>query len=66
VRVEVRPQDFSDEMSRMQNLRDRIDRQIQAVTGMRVNLELVAPQTLERAVGKATRVIDHRKEKGIL
>ena len=60
VRVEVRPDTFSDKMSDMVNLRDRIDRQIQSIAGIRVHVELVAPQTLERSVGKAKRVIDHR------
>ncbi len=62
VRVEIRPQDFSDEMRVMHHLRDRIDREIQSVTGVRVNVELVAPNTLERSIGKAVRVIDHRKK----
>ena len=66
VSVEIRPQDFSDKMSQMQVLRDRIDREIQSVTGIRAMVELVEPQTLERSAGKAKRVIDHRKEKGIL
>ncbi|MGC9454227.1 MAG: phenylacetate--CoA ligase family protein [Phycisphaerae bacterium] len=60
VRVEVREQDFSDKMSQMQALRDRIDREIQSITGIRMNVELIEPQTLERFVGKAKRVIDHR------
>ncbi|MFP4214995.1 MAG: phenylacetate--CoA ligase family protein [Phycisphaerae bacterium] len=60
VRVEVRPQDFSDEMRLMQALRERIDREIHAVTGIRARVELVAPKTLERFMGKAKRVIDRR------
>ena len=64
VRVEVRPEDFSDRMREMQALRDRIDREIHSITGIRVNVELVEPQTLERSAGKAKRVIDHRREKG--
>ncbi|MFW6065293.1 MAG: phenylacetate--CoA ligase family protein [Planctomycetota bacterium] len=60
VRVEVREQDFSDKMSRMQALRDRIDREIQSITGIRMNVELIEPQTLERFVGKAKRVVDRR------
>ena len=44
----------------MVELRDRIDRDIQAVTGMRVEVELVAAGTLERSAGKAVRVIDRR------
>ncbi len=66
VRVEVRPRDFSDKMAQMQALRDRIDRQIQSVTGIRMKVELVAPQTIERSMGKARRVIDHRREKGLI
>ncbi len=60
IRVEVRPENFSDEMRRMQNLRNRIDREIQAVAGIRATIELVAPKTLDRFQGKAQRVIDHR------
>jgi phenylacetate-CoA ligase len=60
VKVEVRPESFSDEMRRMVDLRDRIDREIQAVTGVRMRVELVAPNTLERSAGKAHRVLDHR------
>ena len=66
VKVEVRPQDFSDKMSQLQELHDRIDREIQSVTSVRMAVELVAPQTLERSAGKAKRVIDHRREKGLI
>ncbi len=62
VRVEVRPQDFSDKMSQMQGLHDRIDREIQSITGIRAKVELVEPQALERFLGKAARVIDHRQQ----
>ena len=61
VKVEVRPESFSDKMSEMQDLRNRIDRRIQAITGIHAQVELVAPQTLERSAGKAMRVIDHRQ-----
>ncbi len=60
VKVEVRPGDFSDEMRQMVELRDRIDREIHAVTGVRMTVELVAPNTLERSAGKARRVLDRR------
>ena len=63
VHVEMRPQDFSDKMSQMQALRERIDREIQSVTGIRMKVDLVEPQTLERSAGKAKRVIDHRRDK---
>jgi phenylacetate-CoA ligase len=61
VKVEVRPADFRDEMRQMVELRDRIDREIHAVTGIRMTVELVAPNTLERSAGKAKRVLDHRR-----
>ena len=64
VHVEIRPQDFSDKMSRMQALREAIARSIQGITGLRCHVNLVEPQTLERSAGKAQRVIDHRREKG--
>ncbi len=64
VYVEMRPQDFSDKMSQMQALRDRIDQEIQAITGLRVTVDLVEPKTLERSFGKAVRVVDRRKNKG--
>ena len=61
VHVEVVPERFSDKMSEMQQLRDRIDREIQSVTGIRMRVNLVAPKTLERFVGKAQRVVDRRE-----
>ncbi|MFP4105927.1 MAG: phenylacetate--CoA ligase family protein [Phycisphaerae bacterium] len=64
VQVEMRTETFSDEMSRMQALRDRIRREIASATGIRMEIKLVKPQTLERFVGKAKRVIDHRREQG--
>ena len=61
VRVEVRPQDFSDEMRQMQELRERIAAAIFSVTGVHMKIELASPQTIERSQGKAKRVLDHRK-----
>ncbi|MBN1257560.1 MAG: phenylacetate--CoA ligase, partial [Planctomycetes bacterium] len=42
VHVEMRAQDFSDRMRSMQQLRERIDREIHSVTGIRMHIELVA------------------------
>src|SRR5690606_12140876 len=66
VRVEIRPELFSDKMREMHDLRNRIDREIHTITGIRVKVELVKPQTLERFMGKAKRVIDHRTQPGVL
>jgi phenylacetate-CoA ligase len=62
VHVEVQEEHFSDRMSEMQALKDDINRQIQNITGLRPNVELVAHRTLERTAGKATHVIDHRSK----
>jgi phenylacetate-CoA ligase len=61
VKVEIRAGEFSDEMRQMVELRDRIDREIHAVTGLRMTVELVAPGSIERSAGKARRVLDHRR-----
>ena len=66
VKVELRPQDFSDKMRQMQQLRERIDHAIHAITGIRVKVELVDPNSIQRSEGKARRVIDRRKEHGKL
>jgi len=65
VRVEMRPQNFSDEMRQMQELRERLAAAIFSVTGVHMKVELATPQTIERSQGKAKRVLDLRKTKGI-
>jgi phenylacetate-CoA ligase len=62
LRVEVVPECFSDEMRQMQALRERLDRAVHAICGVRATIELAAPNTLERFVGKARRVVDNRGE----
>jgi len=62
VKVEMRPSEMRDEMRQLVELRDRIDREIHAVTGVRMTVELVTAGTLERSAGKATRVLDHRRQ----
>ena len=61
VKVEMTKESFSSSMKAMQELKDRIDRAIQSITGLRMNIELVSPNSLERFVGKAQRVVDRRK-----
>lgn len=61
VRVEVRPESFSDKMSEMQRLRERISHEIRAITTIQMVVELVEPQSIPRFEGKAKRVVDHRK-----
>ncbi len=61
VHIEMRPEFFSDSMSKMQELKERIFRAIQSVTGLSMEINLVSPQTIQRFEGKAARVVDHRK-----
>jgi phenylacetate-CoA ligase len=42
-------------------LQRRIGREIQTVTGIRAEILLLEPHTLERSTGKARRVIDRRR-----
>ncbi|MDR0363224.1 MAG: phenylacetate--CoA ligase [Planctomycetota bacterium] len=60
VRVEMLPGMFSASMKEMVALRDRIVQAISSITGIRMEVELVAPQTLQRFLGKARRVTDRR------
>lgn len=62
VKVEMNEATFSSSMKEMQELKDKIDRAIQGMTGLRMNIELVSPNSLERFTGKAQRVIDHRRK----
>jgi len=65
VRVEMRPQNFSDEMRQLQELREKIAAAIFAITGVHMKVELANPQTIERSQGKAKRVLDLRKTRGL-
>ncbi|HKL91704.1 MAG TPA: phenylacetate--CoA ligase, partial [Bacteroidales bacterium] len=61
VHVEVRPENFSDDLSSMLNLRKRIEARIQSVVGIHAQVKLVEPRSIERSTGKAKRVTDNRK-----
>ena len=60
VRVEIAPELFSDKMTDMTQLKERIVLAIQQVTGLYMDVELLPPMTLERFEGKAKRVEDNR------
>lgn len=61
VHVEVRPENFTDDMSSLLNLRKRIEARILSVVGIHANIKLVEPRSIERSIGKAQRVTDKRK-----
>lgn len=60
VRLEVRAELFSDKLADMTILKQRIGNSILSITGLSMNIELLAPGTLERFEGKAKRVLDQR------
>lgn len=61
VKVEVSEQLFSDEIKKLEALRDRIREELRSVLGITAKVTLVEPQTIERSLGKAKRVIDRRE-----
>jgi phenylacetate-CoA ligase len=61
VMVEVHDQFFSDEVKRLQGLRKKITNKIESTLGIRAEVKLVEPKTIERTAGKSRRVIDKRK-----
>jgi phenylacetate-CoA ligase len=60
VQVEVTPQVFSDRVSTLEALAERIMDTIERVVGIRIKVTLVEPQTIQRSEGKAKRVMDKR------
>ena len=59
--VEVNDKVFSDELKVLQSLSRKIHDRIKSVLSISAKITLVEPQTIERSVGKAERVIDKRK-----
>jgi phenylacetate-CoA ligase len=60
VQVEVKDEFFSDEMSKMLELKKLINHRLQSVLGISPDVKLVEPRSIERSQGKAKRVIDKR------
>jgi phenylacetate-CoA ligase len=60
VLVEVDGQFFSDEIRKLEELKTRIQHNIESVLGISATIRLVEPKTIERSEGKAKRVIDKR------
>ncbi len=66
VKVEMSEKFFSDKLSEIENLRRKIEEELNSALGVKVKVELVEPNTLPRFEGKAKRILDLRKEKGVL
>lgn len=61
LRVEVRPDYYSDEINKMLALKKKLVGRLQSVLGLGVDVKLAEPRSIERSTGKAKRVIDNRK-----
>lgn len=62
IRVEVRPEVFSDEVRKLEALRTRIERELESVLGLTATVRLVEPKSVARSEGKAKRVIERTKQ----
>jgi len=61
VQVEVTREVFGDTVGALEDVQRQLCHSIESLTGLRVNVRLVQPQTLQRSEGKAKRVVDQRK-----
>lgn len=59
--VEVSENIFSDKLGKLNQLEQKITREIESVLGVTVEVKLVESKTIERSEGKAKRVLDKRK-----
>lgn len=60
VMVEVTEEYFSDEIRKMEALKERVGAVLKQALGISVRVKLVEPKTIQRSEGKAKRVIDNR------
>jgi phenylacetate-CoA ligase len=60
VLVELRPQFYSDEMSKILALKKKITAYMQSVIGIQPEIKIVEPTGIQRSEGKAERVKDRR------
>ena len=63
IKVEVSERLFSDEVRKLEALRQRIADEMRSVFGVSARITLVEPKTIERGLVKAKRVIDRRELK---
>ena len=61
IRIEVTENIFFDEMKLQKAFLDNVERRIDSVLGVGAVVKLVEPNSIPRAEGKASRVIDNRK-----
>ena len=61
VRVELKPEAFTDNILELNCIRERIAHKLRSLLNVNPVIELVGPGTLPRFEGKAKRVIDRRE-----
>lgn len=61
IQVEVSPEIFSDEIKKLEAIQKQIKEDMLAVLSVSADVKLVEPNTIERSMGKAKRVIDKRQ-----
>lgn len=61
VQVEMTPEMFSDSVSKIAVREKELISALKAMLGIYASVKLVAPKTIQRSEGKASRVIDNRK-----
>ena len=61
VMVEVDERYFSDEMRKLDELKNKVGAVLKQALGVAVRVKLVEPKTIQRSEGKAKRVIDNRQ-----
>jgi phenylacetate-CoA ligase len=61
VQVEVTPEVFTDTVGSLEQLQQQLNKSIETTIGIRAQVRLVQPRTIQRSEGKAKRVIDQRK-----
>lgn len=60
VKVELKAKAYSDHVPTLQGILRKLNNEIKTITGIKMNVEIVDPNTIERFEGKAKRVIDKR------
>jgi len=61
LQVEVDEEFFQDKISQLQDLRGRLQDNLESAIGLGIKVTLVEPKTIGRSEGKAKRVVDNRK-----
>ncbi|HMA05006.1 MAG TPA: phenylacetate--CoA ligase [Methanomicrobiales archaeon] len=61
VRVEMKPEAFSDKITDLMKVKEMIGRRLESALSVHADVELAEPGSLPRFEGKAKRVIDRRK-----